>query len=71
MTAKSDISADLIDDELVSYIASRHHLTPESLIRLFREGGNDSNLSLEDNEVAILTDMGLKPDETLTSKPNT
>lgn len=71
MTAKSDISAELIDDELVSYIASRHHLTPESLIRLFREGGNDSNLKLEDNEVCILTDMGLNPDETLTSKPNT
>ena len=71
MTAESDISAELIDDELVSYIASRHHLTPDSLIRLFRDGGNDSDLKLEENEVCILIDMGLKPDETLTSKPNT
>lgn len=71
MTAKSDISAELIDDELVSYIASRHHLTPESLIRQFREGGNDSDLKLEDNEVAILTDMGLKQSAKGRNKPNT
>ena len=71
MTAQSDISADLIDDELVSYIASRHHLTPESLIRLFRDNSNDSNLSLEKNEVAILTDMGLKQSAKGRNKPNT
>ncbi len=71
MTAESDISAELIDDELVSYIARRHNMRPCELVRQIQNGSAPENLSLEDNEVAILTDMGLKQSAKGRNKPNT
>lgn len=71
MTAKSDISAELIDDELVCYIARLHNMRPCELVRQIQNGRAAENLSLEDNEVAILTDMGLKQSAKGRNKPNT
>ena len=70
MTAKPETRSDFIDDELVCYIASRHKMKPCELVRQIQNGNSTENLSLEDNEVAILNDMGLKQSDT-DKKPNT
>lgn len=68
--SKVILPGSLCDDELVNYIALRHSLTPTQVINLFlRQDGvicdpdNAGNpaLHLEENEMAIFRDMGIKP----------
>lgn len=71
MTAKPETPSDFIDDELVCYIARRHNMRPCELVRQIQNGSAPENLPLEDNEVAILNDMGLKQSAKGRNKPNT
>lgn len=57
-------------DEIVAYLASRYRITPEEVIVRFmwQEGimksmsiEGEMKVSLEENEMAILRDMGITP----------
>lgn len=57
-------------DEIVAYLASRYCITPEEVIARFmwQEGimksmsiEGEMKVSLEENEMAILRDMGITP----------
>ena len=52
MKQKTELPEELCADEAVCFIADRHHVTPQQLLRhfIYRE----SAILLEDNEVEIL-----------------
>lgn len=58
------IPEQIIDDEVVCYMAERYHSSPEDIIRQFLSQGGainkaDLTFTLEDNEMAILRDMDI------------
>ena len=70
MDSKITISKSVCNDEVVDYIASRYSITPQEVINHFmcQEGilkdwqdNGDKAISFEENEMAILRDMGLRP----------
>ena len=48
----------LVDDDVVRYIAERHHISPEALIRDFFSNETDNTFKLLNNEIEII--RGLK-----------
>ena len=52
MEQKTELPEDLCTDEAVCFIAYRHHVTPQQLLRHFLCG--EASIALEDNEVEIL-----------------
>ena len=52
MEQKTELPEDLCADEAVCFIAYRHHVTPQQLLRHFLYG--EASIPLEDNEVEIL-----------------
>ena len=70
MTSKVILPDSLCDDELVNYIALRYSLTPTQVINLFLkqdgviydpDNADNPALHLEENEMTIFRDMGIKP----------
>lgn len=70
MDSKILVPGAVCSDEVISYIASRYSISPEQVIRHFlsQEGvmaGSDpdenTNIFFEENEMAILRDMGICP----------
>ena len=49
---KTELSEELCADEAVCFIADRHHVTPQQLLRYFLYG--EASIPLEANEVEIL-----------------
>ena len=49
---KTELSEELCADEAVCFIADRHHVTPQQLLRYFLYG--EASVPLEANEVEIL-----------------
>ena len=49
---KTELSEELCEDEAVCFIADRHHVTPQQLLRYFLYG--ETSVPLEANEVEIL-----------------
>ena len=52
MMHKTELSEELCADEAVCFIADRHHVTPQQLLRYFLYG--ETSVPLEANEVEIL-----------------
>ncbi len=52
MEQKTELPEELCVDEAVCFIAYRHHVTPQQLLRHFLCG--EASIVLEDNEVEIL-----------------
>ena len=52
MKQKTALSEELCADEAVCFIADRHHVSPQQLLRYFLYG--ETSISLEPNEVEIL-----------------
>ena len=52
MMHKTELSEELCADEAVCFIADRHHVTPQQLLRYFLYG--EASVPLEANEVEIL-----------------
>lgn len=52
MKEKTELPEELCADEAVCFIADRHHVTPQQLLRHFLCG--EAFIPLEDNEVEIL-----------------
>ena len=52
LCAETELPEELCADEAVCFIADRHHVTPQQLLRYFLYG--EAFLPLEDNEVEIL-----------------
>ena len=52
MKQETELPEDLCADEAVCFIADRHHVTPQQLLRHFLYG--EAPIPLEDNEVEIL-----------------
>ena len=52
MKQETELPEELCADEAVCFIADRHHVTPQQLLRHFLCG--DTSVALEDNEVEIL-----------------
>ena len=70
MDSKITIPESVCDDEVVDYIASRYSITPQQVIMHFmcQEGilsrehtDTIQKISFEENEMAILRDMGIRP----------
>lgn len=70
MDSKITISKSVCSDEVVDYIASRYSITPQQVINHFmcqegilkdRQSERDISIIFEENEMAILRDMGLRP----------
>lgn len=70
MESKITISESICRDEVVNYIASRYGISPRELINRFmcQEGilnaahaDNGTRFSFEENEMAILRDLGIRP----------
>lgn len=70
MDSKITIPKSVCHDEVVDYIASRYSITPQQVINNFmrqegilinRQGIGDEAISFEENEMAILRDMGIRP----------
>lgn len=71
MDSKITIPESVCSDEVVDYIASRYSITPQQVIChfMFQEGilrdrqfyAGAESFSFEENEMAILRDMGLRP----------
>lgn len=70
MDSKIAISKSICNDEVVDYIASRYSITPQQVITHFMcqegilmdcQGDGNQAISFEENEMAILRDMGLRP----------
>lgn len=69
MDSKITIPESVCDDEVVDYIASRYSITPRQVITQFmcQEGilsrehtDTIQKITLEENEMAILRDMGIR-----------
>ena len=52
MEQKTELPEELCADEAVCFIADRHHVTPQQLLRHFLYG--EMSIPLEDNEIEIL-----------------
>ena len=52
MKQKTELPEELCADEAVCFIADRHHVTPQQLLRHFLYG--ETSIALEDNEIEIL-----------------
>ena len=52
MKPKTELPEELCADEAVCFIAYRHHVTPQQLLRYFLYG--ETSIPLEPNEVEIL-----------------
>ena len=52
MKQKTELPEELCADEAVCFIADRHHVTPQQLLRHFLYG--ETSIPLEVNEVEIL-----------------
>ena len=52
MIHRTELPEELCVDEAVCFIADRHHVTPQQLLRYFLYG--EVSIPLEDNEVEIL-----------------
>ena len=52
MKQETELPEELCADEAVCFIADRHHVTPQQLLRHFLYG--ETSIALEDNEVEIL-----------------
>ena len=52
MKQKTELPEELCADEAVCFIADRHHVTPQQLLRHFLYG--ETSIPLEANEVEIL-----------------
>lgn len=70
MDSKIIISESVCHDEVVDYLASRYSITPQQVVNHFmsQEGiltdqssDCDKDISFEENEMAILRDMGMRP----------
>lgn len=70
MDCKIAIPKSVCHDEVVNYIAGRYSITPQQVINHFmyqegvikdRSDVSDREISFEENEMAILRDMGLCP----------
>lgn len=70
MDSKITISKTVCSDEVVDYIASRYSITPQQVINHFmrqegilgdQPGVGDKTITFEENEMAILRDMGIRP----------
>lgn len=68
MDSMITISESVCNDEVVDYIASRYSLTPQEVINHFmrqegilkdRLSDSDKTVIFEENEMAILRDMGI------------
>ena len=55
MVQKTALPENLCTDEAVCFIADRHHVTSQQLLRYFLYG--ETSISLEPNEVEILKGM--------------
>ena len=65
---KTELSEELCADEAVCFIADRHHVTPQQLLRYFLYG--EASVPLEANEVEILKGLSelIKDDKTINIK---
>lgn len=70
MDSKITVSKSVCSDEVIDYIASRYSITPQQVISHFmcqegilteQQSCNDTDISFEENEMAILRDMGIRP----------
>lgn len=70
MESKITVPKSVCSDEVVDYIATRYAITPQQVINHFmcQEGiltepqsDNYTDISFEENEMAILRDMGIRP----------
>jgi len=68
MNSKITIPKSVCNDEVVDYIASRYSITPQQVINRFmwqegilsnRQDDSDKTILFEENEMAILRDMGI------------
>ena len=68
MMHKTELPEELCADEAVCFIADRHHITPQQLLRHFLYG--EISIALEDNEVEILRGLSelIKDDKTINIK---
>ena len=68
MMHKTELSEELCADEAVCFIADRHHVTPQQLLRYFLYG--EASVPLEANEVEILKGLSelIKDDKTINIK---
>ena len=57
MKQTRELPEDLCADEAVCFIAYRHHVTPQQLLRYFLYG--EASIPLEDNEVEILKGLSV------------
>ena len=70
MDSKITVPKSVCNDEVIDYIASRYSITPQQVISHFmcqegilgdRQNENDKAILFEENEMAILRDMGIRP----------
>ncbi|MCM1354997.1 MAG: hypothetical protein NC212_01155 [Staphylococcus sp.] len=69
MNSKIIIPQEACDDEVIVYMATRHHCRPQEIILRFllqdeiirQNSEKEEFVSLEENEMEILRDMGLRP----------
>lgn len=70
MDSRITIPNSVCGDEVVDYIASRYSITPQQVINHFmcqegilrdRQEDGEEAICLEENEMAILRDMGIRP----------
>ena len=68
MKQTTELPEELCTDEAVCFIADRHHVTPQQLLRHFLYG--ETSVALEDNEVEILKGLFalVKDDKTINIK---
>ena len=68
MKQKTELPEDLCTDEAVCFIAYRHHVSPQQLLRYFLYG--EASIPLEANEVEILKGLSelIKDDKTINIK---
>ena len=70
MDSKITVPKSVCSDEVIDYIASRYSITPQQVISHFmcqegvlggQQNENDKAILFEENEMAILRDMGIRP----------
>ena len=68
MKQKTEFPEELCADEAVCFIACRHHVSPQQLLRYFLYG--EASIPLENNEVEILKGLFalVKDDKTINIK---
>lgn len=70
MDSKITVPRSVCSDEVIDYIASRYSIIPQQVISHFmcqegilgdQQNENDKAILFEENEMAILRDMGIRP----------